>query len=84
MKAPSTDMMIKLAIGGAAVLAVVVVYQTLTKGLKSAIETGSAVVSAVNPLNNDNVIYHTVNRATGGDKDRPLGVRIYNFFHPGE
>ena len=37
MKAPSTDMMIKLAIGGAAVLAVVVVYQTLTKGLKSAI-----------------------------------------------
>lgn len=42
--------------------------------------TGAA--QAINPLNNDNVIYHTANWLTGGTPDRPIGVRLYEFFNP--
>lgn len=81
MKAPSTDLMVKIALGAGVVLAV---FYVVNRGLKSAIETGSAVAHAINPLNNDNVIYQTANTVTGGTEDRPLGVRIYDLFHPGE
>lgn len=81
MKAPSTDLMIKLALGGALVLGAVYVLKRAGGAVGEAV---TSAVQAVNPLNNENVIYHTVNRATGGDDSIPLGVRIYDFFHPNE
>jgi hypothetical protein len=47
-----------------------------------AVDAVGDAVWAVSPTNNDNVIYQTANWATGGTPDRPIGVRIYEFFNP--
>lgn len=46
------------------------------------IETATNAVQAVNPLNNENLIYKAANTLTGGTDKEPLGGRIYNFFNP--
>jgi hypothetical protein len=81
----SADLLIKIA----AALAVLVVGYVLVKKASGAVsagvtaigETAVNAVQAVNPMNNENVIYQAANTATGGTLDRPLGVRIYDFFH---
>lgn len=80
----SADLVIKLALAGGVLLAV---WYLLSKASGVASGAATAVGNAlntVNPLNNDNVIYQTANTVTGGTPDLPLGVRIYNFFHPDE
>lgn len=84
----SADLVIKLAIAGVAVLGVLYVLGKVAGAAASAASgalsaTGDAL-QAVNPLNNENVLYQTANRITGGSDDLPLGVRIYDFFHKEE
>ena len=79
----SGDMAVKLALAGAALLAL---WYVVNKAAGTAEQAAAAVgdaVWAVSPTNQDNVIYQTANTITGGTPDRPLGVRIYDFFHPG-
>ena len=78
----SADMLLKAAL----VLGAVGVLwyagrQVAAVGSNAAAAVGDTL-NAVNPWNNDNVIYHTANWVTGGTPDRPLGVRIYDFFNP--
>lgn len=84
----SADLLIKLGVGVVAVLAVAYAVSKL-KGVAgeaagAAVQAVGDVAWAVSPANNENVIYQTANRITGGTDDLPLGVRIYNFFHPNE
>jgi uncharacterized protein (UPF0333 family) len=85
---PSADLLIKLGLGVLALGGVAYVLYKVSHAAGAAITaTGDAIgnaAHAVSPLNNENVLYHTANVITGGTEDRPLGVRIYDFFHPGE
>jgi hypothetical protein len=84
----SADLLIKLGLGAVALGVVGFVVFKVSRAAGAAVTaTGEAIgnaAQAVNPLNNDNVIYHTANRITGGSEDRPIGVRIYDWLHPGE
>lgn len=87
----SADLLIKLGllVGGAWA-----VYALLNKAGNIAGDAWDASTSAivnganaVNPLNNNNVIYQTANTVTGGSNDLgapTLGTRIWEFFHPGQ
>lgn len=56
-----------------------------TAGSQAVGSVGNAIsnaANAINPLNNDNVIYHTANWLTGGAENETLGGRAYDFFNP--
>lgn len=84
----STDLLVKLALAGIAVVAAAWIIRRAAGAAADAAgaawdATGNAL-QAVNPANNDNVIYHTANRITGGSADDTIGTRIYNLFHRDE
>jgi hypothetical protein len=78
----SGDLLLKaaLVLGGLGLLWVAG-NKLATVGSSAAAAVGQGL-NAVNPLNNDNVIYHTANTWTGGAPDTTLGGRIYDFFNP--
>lgn len=80
----SADLMIKLALIGVGVIAAVYLVKSLKDAATAGVAAAGDALQAVNPMNTDNVLYHTANVITGGDKSQPLGTRIYNFFHPEE
>lgn len=67
--APSADLLIKVAIGGVVVFGLVYLVRKITGAAGDAVaqlgSTLSDTVNAVNPLNNDNVIYQTANGIGG-------------------
>lgn len=76
----STDLLIKIGLGGLVLGGVaLVLYQ-----LKNKISHGtSTVVDAVNPASPNNVIYSTMNQAFGGgDPAWTLGGWVYEKTHP--
>ena len=62
-----------------------VVLFVLEKQAKAA---AIAAGQAINPLNNDNVIYGAASKigdvVAGDGQSVPLGTRIYDWFHPGQ
>ena len=84
----SADLLIKLALGAALIGGAIYLVRKAGNVVGNAAAATADVVAgaaqAVNPLNQENVIYQTANKVIGGSEDRPLGVRIYDFFHPGE
>lgn len=88
ISAPSGDLLLKLALGVAAIGALWYVANKVTGAAGEALTQAQALalgaVQAINPMNNENVIYTTANTLTGGSDDSSIGTRIYDFFHPGE
>lgn len=87
----SGDMAVKLALGAGALVGAWFLWRKAAAAAGIVADTTQQVVDSVsevahdvNPLNNDNVIYTTVNKVTGGDDENTLGGRIYDFFHPWE
>ena len=89
---PSTDLVIKIALGVAALGLVAYLVNRMASAAGEAVSAvgdaaGAAVGAvgdaawAVSPTNQDNVIYQTANTLTGGTPDKPIGVRLYEFFH---
>jgi hypothetical protein len=88
LSASSADLVFKLALVAGAGIAL---WYLVSKAASAASDAAGAVVGAVgdtawaiSPTNQDNVIYQTANAVTGGTADRPIGVRIYDFFHPNQ
>lgn len=77
----STDLLIKLGLG---VLVLGAAWYAFNKAATVSGQVATQVVDAINPTSTSNVFYQAANTLTGGTADRPLGVRIYDFFHPGE
>lgn len=85
----SADLLIKitlgvLVVGGliyAAAKAQKAVTDTVNRTAGAAWNGVVSTLNAVNPLNNDNILYQTANTLTGGNKDNPLGGRIYDATH---
>lgn len=82
----SGDMAVKLALGAATFGLLWYLANKVTGAAGNALTQAQALAvgaaQAVNPMNNDNMIYTGVNTMTGGTADNPLGSRIYDFFHP--
>lgn len=77
----SADLLVKLAIGAGAVLAVVYLGRRLGDAAGQAVGT---VVDAINPASDQNLVYRAVNagvQAATGTPDT-LGTWIYNVTHP--
>lgn len=78
MKAPSTDLVIKLAVGAGVILGVLYVGKGAAESFAKFMKE---LADGMNPLNGENAIYKKFNDATGGDENNPLGGRIYDYFH---
>ena len=82
----SADLLIKLSLGAVVVLGVLYAVNKAAAAAgqvaTGAVNAAGQALYAVSPTNNENVLYQTANTLTGGTADRPLGVRIYDFFHP--
>lgn len=82
----SADLLIKAAAVLVGVGAVYWVAKKATGAAASAVgavaDSAAAAVQAINPMNNENVIYQAANVLTGGDSRSTLGTRIYDWFNP--
>ena len=88
----SADLLIKLALVGVGVIALVWAVRKASSAATNAVSgayTGivdgvAEGVHAIDPRSTDNLFYTGANTITGGTPDRPLGVRIYDYFHPNQ
>lgn len=80
----------RLIITGAVTLVVLywLVKQEAKQAVTSAKETVQDAAQAINPVNPENIFSAgatAIGNAVANDsKDLPLGVRIYDWFHPGQ
>lgn len=86
----SADLIIKLALVAGGVIAVVWAFRKASSAAGEAVSgawTGvvdgvAAGTHAIDPRNDENIIYRGVNVITGGNDSNSLGGRIADFFHP--
>lgn len=88
----SADLLIKLALAGAAGFALWYAYQKITgaagqaveKAVTAAGEVADAVITGINPVNHDNIVNRAVS-ATGaaisGNDSWSLGTWVYDLTH---
>lgn len=82
----SADLLLKLAILGAAAVALLYavnrVSKTATAAAAWAGETADNVVQSLNPVNNKNVFYTGANYLTGGTASQSIGTRLNDWMNP--
>ncbi len=77
--------MLKLALFAGAGLVLLYVVSKLTGAGTAALNSAGTALQAVNPLNNDNVIYQGVNsgvQAATGDGSATFGTWLYDLINP--